>query len=62
MLCAGSGAAQGIQIAELPALVSRSNSTPPKLIDEYYWTTITRSFIPPSPETLKQWVSWAELG
>jgi hypothetical protein len=52
----------GIQIAELPALVSRANSTPPKLIDEYYWTTITRRFIPPSPETLKQWVSWAELG
>jgi hypothetical protein len=50
----------GIQIAGLPALVSRANSTPPKLIDEYYWVTITRRFELPPRETLKRWIAWAE--
>jgi len=51
-----------VPIAELPALVSRANSTPPKLIDEYYWVTITRRFTPPSRVNLKRWISWEELG
>lgn len=52
----------GVQIAGLPALVGRAESTPPKLIDEYYWATITRGFTPPSQETLGKWLEWAELG
>jgi hypothetical protein len=50
----------GIQVAGLPTLVSRANSTPPKLIDEYYWVTITRRFELPPRETLKRWIAWAE--
>jgi hypothetical protein len=51
----------GVEIAELPALVERANSTPPKLIDEYYWVTITRGFKPPPRETLDRWCAWANL-
>jgi len=41
-----------IEISELPALVGRHESTPPKLIDEYYWVTITNRFNPPTREDL----------
>jgi hypothetical protein len=49
----------GVQINELPSLIGRPNSTPPKLIDEYYWVTVTRGFKPPSRETLSKWAEWA---
>lgn len=51
----------GVSIAELPALVGRPDSTPPKLIDEYYWVTITRSFTPPTRQELAKWLTWADL-
>jgi hypothetical protein len=51
-----------VRIAELPTLLSRANSTPPKLIDEYYWVTVTKGFTAPSPDALKRWIRWAELG
>jgi hypothetical protein len=51
----------GIEIAELPSLVGRTKSTPPKLIDEYYWVTITRGFVPPTREELAKWLEWADL-
>jgi hypothetical protein len=51
----------GVKISELPALVGRAKSTPPKLIDEYYWTTITKGFTPPPRETLARWFAWASL-
>ena len=50
-----------VAIAHLPALVGRPESTPPKLIDEYYWVTITRDFTPPGREELAKWLGWAEL-
>jgi hypothetical protein len=51
----------GIEIAGLPALVGRAESTPPKLIDEYYWVTITRGFVPPTREELAKWLAWADI-
>ena len=45
-----------VTIAQLPALVGRPDSTPPKLIDEYYWVTITRNFTPPTRDELAQWL------
>ena len=47
------------KIADLPALLGRPESTPPKLIDEYYWVTITRGFVPPTREELTMWLAWA---
>jgi hypothetical protein len=51
----------GVGIAELPALLGRPESTPPKLIDEYYWVTITRAFTPPTRQDLAKWLTWADL-
>jgi hypothetical protein len=44
-----------------PEQTGRPGSTPPKLIDEYYWVTITRAFTPPTRQDLAQWLTWAEL-
>jgi hypothetical protein len=46
-------------VAELPALVGRPLSTPPKLIDEYNWVTITKGCRPPRPGELAEWAQWA---
>ncbi len=51
----------GVEVAELPALLGRPESPPPKLIDEYYWVTITRGFKPPAREELSTWLAWANL-
>lgn len=51
----------GCTLQELPALVGREMSTPVKLIDEYYWVTVTRDCRPPKPERLQQWLGWVEL-
>jgi len=49
----------GFQLADLPVQVSRPNSTVPKLIDEYYWVTLSEGLAPPDPEMLRRWASWA---
>ncbi len=36
----------GIPVQDLPALIGRLDSTPPKLIDEYNWIVITRRINP----------------
>jgi hypothetical protein len=42
----------GVAIVDLPSLVGRPESSPPKLIDEYLWMRITRGVVPdPSPIT-----------
>jgi hypothetical protein len=51
----------GVGISELPTLIGRDESTPPKLIDEYYWVTITRGFAMPSRGDLEEWLEWADL-
>lgn len=35
-----------ININDLPKYIGRNNSTLPKLLDEYYWMTITNKFDP----------------
>jgi hypothetical protein len=55
----GAARQAGVDIARLPALMGRAESTPPKLIDEYYWITITRGFVPPTREDLATWLAWA---
>jgi hypothetical protein len=57
----GVAAQAGVEVSELPALIGRPDSTPPKLIDEYYWVTITRGFTPASREELVTWLAWADL-
>lgn len=49
----------GCEIAELPTVVGRPLSTPPKLIDEYNWVVHTLGYQPPDAETLERWLNWA---
>ena len=46
-------------LADLPRRLGRPQSTLPKLVDEYYWVTITRDCKPPDPHTLERWVAWS---
>jgi hypothetical protein len=48
-------------IADLPRLVGRENSSPPKLIDEYNWVCWTKRCRPPAQEELYRWAEWAQL-
>ena len=36
------------QIANVPRALGRPRSSLPKMIDEYYWITLTRKLVPPS--------------
>lgn len=49
----------GFEIADLPSKLGRSNFSLTKLMDEYYWVTITRKCRIPDLETLKRWISWS---
>jgi hypothetical protein len=58
----GLAAEAGVQVPELPALVGRPHSSPPKLIDEYNWVVLTRGCLPPTADELAQWSRWASGG
>lgn len=49
-----------VPVADLPTLVNRPYSSPPKLIDEYNWVVITRDCRPPSRAEIAQWLRWAD--
>lgn len=55
-------AAAGVQVRDLPALVGRPKSSPPKLIDEYNWVTFTRRCPPPHADEVARWAAWAARG
>ncbi len=44
--------------AEMPRLIGRPESTPPKLVDEHDWVRYTAGHEPPTREVLEQWLSW----
>jgi hypothetical protein len=48
-----------LQLSQLPVLFGRPNSSLAKLVDEYYWVTLTRNCAPPSREQMTQWVQWS---
>ncbi len=49
----------GFELAELPRKLHKpAYITIPKLIDEYYWITITRRIAPPAREVLQCWLKW----
>ena len=49
----------GITPGDIPAAVGRPNSSLPKLVDEYYFVTITKMCGPPTKEELERWAYWA---
>jgi hypothetical protein len=48
----------GMSIDDLPALLGREGSSLVKLVDEFFWVTITRNCMPPSESLLRQWNNW----
>jgi hypothetical protein len=49
----------GFELSDLPKILGRSESSLPKLIDEYHWVTITRGCPAPGSEELKRWMAWS---
>jgi hypothetical protein len=48
----------GIKVRDIPRAVGRRTSSLPKLVDEYYWITVSGGFTPPTFKELRQWVRW----
>jgi hypothetical protein len=46
------------ELADLPRKLNRRESSVSKLIDEYYWVTVSRGCPAPSGSELKRWISW----
>lgn len=47
-------------LTDVPQLVQRSGATIVKLVDEYYWITITQGHVVPTRNDLEQWVGWID--
>lgn len=45
-------------LADLPERLHRQNSSVPKLIDEYFWITITQKWSLPDNDTFRNWTRW----
>ena len=48
----------GLNLFDLPDVLKRKGSTLVKMVDEFFWVTITRNCQSPNIEQLKQWVDW----
>ncbi len=48
----------GIAPGDILAACGRPEFSLPKLIDEYYWVTVSRGFSPPTPDELERWARW----
>ncbi len=48
----------GVAYEELPRLAGRPKETIAKLIDEFFWVTISRNCPVPPVELIKQWSEW----
>ncbi len=50
----------GFDFADLPKQLGRPDSTVPKLIDEFYWVTITNNCSSPSTDNFLRWARWSK--
>jgi hypothetical protein len=48
-----------IPLCAVPVRVGRPRSSLPKLVDEFFWVTITQDYQPPSSGTIQEWAGWA---
>jgi hypothetical protein len=51
-------AEHGFESQELPRILGRTDSSLPKLIDEFHWVTISRRCPTPQQNVLRRWISW----
>jgi len=49
----------GIKASEIGQRIGRPCSSLPKLVDEYFWATISSSIVPPKRGELEKWIGWA---
>lgn len=49
---------KGYKLTELPQLLGRPSSSVTKLVDEYFWVTISRGCPVPAEDELNRWASW----
>lgn len=49
----------GLLMNDIPKAIGQPEVTLPKIIDEYYWITITSECMTPSEEEITQWAAWA---
>jgi len=50
---------RGIKAPQLADAIGRPQSSLPKLVDEYYWVTVTNGLAVPSRRELARWLTWA---
>ncbi len=50
----------GLAPYQIPDAIDRPGVSVPKLIDEFYWVTITNGVRLPAPDELSKWCRWAE--
>jgi len=55
-------AAFGIAADEIPAALGRHESSLPKLVDEFYWVTISGEYKLPTTDELRRWARWCGNG
>ena len=48
----------GISRSQLPAVIGRRESTLAKIVDEYFWVTITRGYTVPEASDVHSWACW----
>ena len=46
-------------LENLPKMLQRPNSTMPKLIEEYYWVTVSKGCALPKETVFQNWAQWA---
>lgn len=49
----------GFSLSDLPTQLGRPQDTLPKLVDKFYWITITRGAEIPSPSIIQKWLDWS---
>ena len=49
----------GIVPADIPRSLGRPTSSLPKMIDEYYWITLTRGHVVPDAAEFARWYEWS---
>jgi len=55
---AGDCLRHGINLSDIPEILERSSPSVPKIMDEYYWVTVSNKCDPPDCETLRRWLKW----
>ena len=49
----------GIAPSDIARVLGRPASSLPKMIDEYYWVTLSRGLTPPDQTELARWQEWS---